>query len=85
MQLNKRLNRKLNTDSLVDIWLGNQDSFFRGVFKHILNRWFSGNYSGKDMANTIIDFTNMGIAKEAENMLPIIYITEETEMDLRVR
>lgn len=75
-RLKKNSQGKFEINSMIDVFLKNRESIFKGLFKQLVDKWFLEKYSGKDMANTIIDFVNLGIV-EAERRLPLIYITEE--------
>lgn len=61
---------------LVEGFLQHRETIFRGLFIRIVEKWFIEHYSGKDIANTIIDYVNFGIL-ELKLSVPIIYITEE--------
>ena len=68
--------KEYSIDSMIDQLLKGCEPIFKQLYKRVVNEWFMKNYKGKELANTIIDFVNMGVL-EVESTLPCVYITEE--------
>ena len=63
-------------DPMIDQLLKGCEPIFKQLYKRVVNEWFMKDYKGKELANTIIDFVNMGVL-EVDSTLPCVYITEE--------
>ena len=69
-------NKMITIEKKVEEFLKGCEPIFKQLYKRVVTEWFVKGYKGKELANTIIDFVNMGVL-EVDSTLPCVYITEE--------
>ena len=75
--LAKRMNKKeFAIGPMMERLLKGREPIFKQLYKRVVNEWFMKGNKGNELANTIIDFVNMGVL-EVASTLPCVYITEE--------
>ena len=67
---------KLAIQEVFDHYLGGYEPMFKEFYIRTADAWFQKGFKGRKLANTIIDFINLGIVEEVRG-LNMIYMTEE--------
>ena len=76
MHAKRNSKKEYTINPMINRLLKGCNHIFKQLYKRVVREWFVANYKGKELANTIIDFVNMGVL-EADSTLPCVYITEE--------